>query len=184
MNQDLLDMANSHSREFKFQYLVAASFLENNTIIAWFNNQAYHTAALTLSLVHNALVKDFFGSDHSIAVTNAPFKFIPKTDDNPEFENIDTFGFMFSLVVGSIWSVVSASYIAFYIKVKYKLFKLLHSRNAINISRSNFPGKREKRKIHAIRQWCVYGYLLGCIDFMGFIHKCHHHLHSHYHADH
>lgn len=38
------------------RYPVAATFYENNTIIAWYNNFPYHTAPLALNLIMNALI--------------------------------------------------------------------------------------------------------------------------------
>lgn len=119
MESGLLGLAHSQLKEFKFQYLVGAEFLPNKTIIVWFNNQGYHTAALTLNLVHNAIVKNFFDDDYGISITNAPLKFLPKNSTDPDpLENIDTFGFLFSILIGFAMSILSASYITFYIKVR------------------------------------------------------------------
>lgn len=118
MEKDLLSLANSHLKEFKFQYLIGANFFENGTIIAWFNNQAFHTAALALNTLHNAIVKSIIGDDNSISVTNAPFKFLPRNDSISDVvANVDTFGFSFCIVVGLVFTVLSSSYIQFYIKV-------------------------------------------------------------------
>lgn len=37
-------------------YMVGASFSEG-VITAWFNNQGYHTAPLTINLINNAILK-------------------------------------------------------------------------------------------------------------------------------
>lgn len=118
LNVGLLGLAHLRLKEYKFQHLIAASFLQNNTIIAWFNNQGYHTAALALNLVHNAVTKQFFGNDFGISVTNAPMKFVPNndTDSNP-IPSGDYFGYLFSIVIGLEMTMLSASYITFYIKV-------------------------------------------------------------------
>lgn len=118
MQQFLLNMAKTSVKKFKFQYLTAISFSDNGTIIAWFNNQALHSAALALDLVHNAIIKAFCGADHSIHVHNAPLKFLPKNDSTPDiFENIDGFGYIFACLTGLVMSILSASYISYYIKV-------------------------------------------------------------------
>lgn len=118
MQQFLLNMAKTSVKKFKFQYLTAISFNDDSTVIAWFNNQALHSAALALDLVHNAIIKAFCGGDHSIHVHNAPLKFLPKNDSTPDiFENIDGFGYIFASLTGLVMSILSASYISYYIKV-------------------------------------------------------------------
>lgn len=122
MEDGLFGLAHLKLKEFKFQYVVGAEFLSNKTIIAWFNNQGYHTAALTLNLVHNAIVKSFFDEDYGISVTNAPLKFLPKNGTNAEIvQTIDTFGYLFCTLIGFAMSILSSSYITFYIKVRSKL---------------------------------------------------------------
>lgn len=119
----LLAIAKTSLREYNFQYLTAASIASNGTIIAWFNNQAIHSATLALDLVHNAVIKWLIGDDHSIRVSNAPLKFLPSNDTtSPDISNVDTFGFSFAIAFGLIMAVLSASYIAFYIKVGHITF--------------------------------------------------------------
>lgn len=119
MQTNLLNLAQTSLKKYKFQYLTAISFNRSDTIIAWFNNQALHTASLALDLVHNAMMKTFCGDDHSIHVTNAPLKFQPKNDTTPDpFENIDGFGYLFASAAAIVMAILSASYIAFYIKVR------------------------------------------------------------------
>lgn len=117
MEAALLGLAQTALKEFKFQYLTAISFLRNGTIVAWFNNQAIHSAPLALSLVHNAILKTL-SDDFSIHVTNAPLKFLPKNDTTPDIlDDIDGFGFFFAMTTSIVLSVLLATYISFYIKV-------------------------------------------------------------------
>lgn len=114
----LLHIANASMQEFRVQYLTAASFLKNGSIIAWFNNQALHSASLALDLVHNAIIKTFFGEDHNIRVANAPLHFLPINSTTPNMpQGADSFGYSFTIIIGVIMSVLSASYISYYIKV-------------------------------------------------------------------
>ncbi|XP_043856125.1 phospholipid-transporting ATPase ABCA3-like [Dromiciops gliroides] len=60
---------------FDEQFIMAMSLqdVENQTVITTlFNNQAYHSAPMALSMVDNILYKWFFGSGASITVTNNP----------------------------------------------------------------------------------------------------------------
>ncbi|XP_074138830.1 phospholipid-transporting ATPase ABCA3-like isoform X3 [Sminthopsis crassicaudata] len=71
----LILMATEQSDTFDENYLMAMSFHEEGerTIItALFNNQAYHSAPMALSVADNIVYKLFFGSRASITVTNDP----------------------------------------------------------------------------------------------------------------
>lgn len=116
----ILSLGNQSIQQLNFQYLAAASALSNNTIIAWFNNQFYHTASLALNLVHNAIVRALIDSEHSIHVTNAPLNFLTPANSTSEDELVTSvFGFSLSFAMGIAMPFVSASYIMFYIQVQY-----------------------------------------------------------------
>ncbi|XP_051845492.1 phospholipid-transporting ATPase ABCA3-like [Antechinus flavipes] len=71
----LILMATEESDTFDENYLVAMSFHdegERTVITALFNNQAYHSAPMALSVADNIVYKLFFGSRASITVTNDP----------------------------------------------------------------------------------------------------------------
>lgn len=127
ITETLLKLATTSMAAYRVQYLTAASFINNGTIIAWFNNQALHSASLALDLVHNAIIKASFGSDHNIHVTNAPLAFMTKNDSTPSNmpESNDYFGESFTAVIGIIMSVLSASYISYYIKVRMGWYSII-----------------------------------------------------------
>ncbi|XP_076998238.1 ATP-binding cassette sub-family A member 17-like isoform X4 [Tamandua tetradactyla] len=71
----LLKKAEEEPESFDAQYIVAVTFedVKNHTIVtALFNNQAYHSPALALTLVDNFLLKLLSGADASITVWNHP----------------------------------------------------------------------------------------------------------------
>lgn len=109
------ETARSSFKEYLFQYLVAAS-VSNETIIAWYNGQPLHSAALSLDLVHNALIKMVFGDSYSIHVTNKPFPFLPENNTIPVY-HYDSFGGSFPIVIGIILLMISSSYVTYHIKV-------------------------------------------------------------------
>lgn len=118
MQKTLLNIAQTSMKQYYFQYLTAASVLENQTIIAWFNGQAIHSASLALDLVHNALIKMAAGIDYGIHVINKPLPFLPNNDTTiPEVPDIDSFGYFFAITIGIVMTVLSASYIGYHIKV-------------------------------------------------------------------
>lgn len=118
MEQTLLQIAQQSMKQYYFQYLTAASVLQNQTIVAWFNGQAMHSATLALDLVHNALIKITAGVDYGIRVANKPLPFLPNNDTTvSEAPDMDSFGYSFAITIGILMSVLSASYIGFYIRV-------------------------------------------------------------------
>lgn len=71
----LLKKAKEDPEDFDKLYVVAASFedVNNRTIVkALFNNQAYHSPGLALTLVDNFLFKLISGASASITTTNYP----------------------------------------------------------------------------------------------------------------
>uniref|UniRef100_A0A8C9PSB4 ABC transporter domain-containing protein n=1 Tax=Spermophilus dauricus TaxID=99837 RepID=A0A8C9PSB4_SPEDA len=71
----LLKKAEVEPEDFNRLYVVAASFedVDNHTIVrGLFNNQAYHSPALALTLVDNYLFKLLSGARASITVSNHP----------------------------------------------------------------------------------------------------------------
>lgn len=117
----LLNVANQSLETFNYQYLTAASALGNGTILAWFNNQFYHTASLALDLVHNAIIRAIINPAYSIHVVNAPFDFLIQPNSTQEDDaKISAFGITLTFTVSIALSMVSSSYIMFYIQVKKK----------------------------------------------------------------
>lgn len=118
MQKTLLNIAQASMKEYYFQYLTAATVLQNQTIVAWFNGQAMHSASLALDLVHNAFIKSLAGTDYGIHVVNKPLPFLPSNDTTmPEVPDIDSFGYSFAMTIGVVMSVLSATYIGYHIKV-------------------------------------------------------------------
>lgn len=118
----LLKIANETLPSYRFHYLTAAEFNQNETI-AWFNGVALHSAPLSLNLVHNAMVKSSLGHDHSICLTNKPFPLESAQDkfdsDSQEVTNImrELFGLLFAVFIYIAMSIHSARFITFYIEV-------------------------------------------------------------------
>lgn len=51
LNEYAISMSNVN-----LNFMVGTTF-ENNAIIAWFNNQAFHTVPLTVNLINNAILR-------------------------------------------------------------------------------------------------------------------------------
>lgn len=111
----IMGISETSYKEYAFQHLAAANDFPNNTIIAWYNGQPLHAAALSLDLVHNALIKTMLGSDYGIHVTNQPLPYTPEKKSN--IYHYDNFESTFSYIIGIMMSVYSASYVTYLIKV-------------------------------------------------------------------
>lgn len=119
MDSTILEIGRTSIREYLFQYLAAATVSKTEmkeTIVAWYSGQPLHTAALSLDLVHNALIKSMLGNDYGIRVTNQPLSYKPD-DKKTDYIYHDNFGETFAYVIGIMMAVYSASYVTFLIKV-------------------------------------------------------------------
>lgn len=68
------------AHELHTRYLIGVSFLQENNgsneteIVAWFNNNGYHTAPVTLNLAYNVVLKNLCPKC-SITVSNKPLPY-------------------------------------------------------------------------------------------------------------
>lgn len=113
-----LKIASTHLTAAHSTYLVAASRTESgNQLIAWFNNQPFHTAPLSLNLLHNAMVRSFLGPDHGIRVVNKPLPAPLDEQISTTSSSTGNMGFILGVNITSTISLLSGVYISFYIKV-------------------------------------------------------------------
>lgn len=117
----LLNLGRKFLVRINSQYLAAASFETINgseTIVAWFNNQPFHTAPLAVNLVNNAVVRAALGSDHSIRIINKPVPFTIESQMKM-LEAGNNIGFQLASNVGFAMAFVAAFYVLYYVKVCY-----------------------------------------------------------------
>lgn len=125
MQNYYLELAKTILVRLNRQYLTGASIgtMNNDTIIAWFNNQPFHTAPLAVNLAHNAIVRAMISNQHSIRVTNEPIPF--SIDSRMLMLNAgNNIGFQLASNVGFAMAFVGAFYIMFYVKVSLNLLKI------------------------------------------------------------
>lgn len=106
------------------QYIVGATIKDANLLTAWFNNQALHSAPLTVGLLHNAVIKTHLGEDFNVAVTNAPMPFTADTRLLMVQLGLNL-GFQLAINVGFAFAFVTAFYIMAYVKERETRSKLL-----------------------------------------------------------
>ena len=76
VNDYLLEQGNADRNKYSYHHFVAAEFRSlprgGISAIAFYNNEAFHTSAISLSLVDNALLQYYAGPGYSIETTNHP----------------------------------------------------------------------------------------------------------------
>ena len=75
VSSSLQDAMTPSSYKYTYGYMVAAQFDHNNDTdevraVAFYNYEAYHTTAISLSLVDNTLLQHFVGANYSIETQN------------------------------------------------------------------------------------------------------------------
>lgn len=103
------------------RYLSGATIRNSGQIIAHFNNQPMHSAPLSLSLVHNAVIRAHLGIDHSITVFNQPLPY--SAHSRMKLLQLGgTMGFQLAVNVGFAMAFVASFYVLSYIKVGLQSF--------------------------------------------------------------
>lgn len=98
------------------QYLFGASITGPNNIIAWFNNQPYHTLPISLGLTHNVVIRLHLGDEYSINAINAPLPYSLETRLRL-LQLGETLGFQLPINIGFGMGFVAAFYVLSYIRV-------------------------------------------------------------------
>lgn len=111
MESSLIQIAEKSLAKYRFQFIAGASVFENGTLVAWFNNQAFHSASLALDLLHNAIINTAIGDSYNIKVANAPRNYTKKVENTHEVET------ELALFFDFVMPILSTLYILFYIKV-------------------------------------------------------------------
>lgn len=115
-------------------YLAGMSFNQNvQKIIAWYNNQPYHTMPLSLYLTHNAMVKSMLGQEHSIHVSNYPLPF--QVESTIDMSNASyRIGFQLATNLSFAMSFIATFYILFLIKERVSNAKHLQMVSGVNVA--------------------------------------------------
>ncbi|KAI4463143.1 atp-binding cassette transporter subfamily a abca [Holotrichia oblita] len=74
MNDYLLKKTSESMDQVRTRFIIGAAFFGNNTIVAWFNDQPYHSPPLALQYVYNSILKEKVGPDYNIEFGNYPFR--------------------------------------------------------------------------------------------------------------
>ncbi|KAJ6632964.1 Phospholipid-transporting ATPase ABCA3, partial [Pseudolycoriella hygida] len=114
------------------KYLVGATITNADQITAWFNNQPFHAAPLSVSLAHNAVIRAHLGTDHGITVYNEPLPY--SVDSRITFlHSGGTMGFQIAVNTGFAMAFVASFYVVSYIKERMVRSKLLQFVSGANV---------------------------------------------------
>lgn len=133
IQEHFLELAKSILVRLNSQYLAGISINNNSEIIGWFNNQPFHTTALSLNLLHNAMVKSTLGTDYSIKVTNSPLPFRVESTMSMLMAG-NNMGFQLATNISFSMAFVSSFYLMFYIRERVSKAKLLQFVSGLNVS--------------------------------------------------
>ncbi|XP_055529126.1 phospholipid-transporting ATPase ABCA1-like [Wyeomyia smithii] len=117
--------------EVNRHFVIGATILDENCT-AWFNNEALHSPAISLSVMHNALLRTFTQANiFRIDVTNHP---LPYTDETrlQMSRAHNNLGFQLAYNTGFGMSFVSGFYVIFYIRERVTKAKLLQMVCGVN----------------------------------------------------
>ncbi|XP_055298016.1 phospholipid-transporting ATPase ABCA3-like isoform X5 [Sitodiplosis mosellana] len=133
IQEHFLKLAKSILVRLNSQYLAGMSINNNSDIIGWFNNQPFHTTALSINLIHNAMIKTTLGDDYSIEVTNSPLPFRVESTMSMLMSG-QNMGFQLASNISFAMAFVSSFYLMFYIKERVSKAKLLQFVSGLNVS--------------------------------------------------
>lgn len=133
IEQHYLELAKTMLVRLNDRYLAGLSLVNDTQIVAWFNNQPLHTTALSLTLIHNAMIKSTLGTDYSVHVTNFPLPFRIESTISL-LMMAQNMGFQLATNISFAMAFVSSFYIMFYIKERVSKAKLLQYVSGLNVS--------------------------------------------------
>lgn len=133
IEKHFLELAKTILVRLNGRYLAGLSLVNDTQIVAWFNNQPFHTTALSLTLIHNAMIQSTLGSDYSVRVTNFPLPFRIESTMSL-LMMAQNMGFQLAANISFSMSFVSSFYLMFYIKERVSKAKLLQYVSGLNRS--------------------------------------------------
>lgn len=113
------------------RYLYGVTISRPNFTV-WYSNQPYHASPISLSLLHNAILRTVAGRDCSISVSNKPLAY--RTESRMMMLQAgNNLGFQLSFNVGFAMAFVASFFIIGYIKERITKAKLLQFVSGVNV---------------------------------------------------
>lgn len=102
---------------FNKRDLIAATFQKQNdkvNVTAWFNNQAYHSIAVSLAAADNAILRAALGSNYTLTTVNHPLPRTAKESANDLQRNGVGFNVAFNILFGMAF--LASSFVVFLVQ--------------------------------------------------------------------
>ncbi|KAF2894182.1 hypothetical protein ILUMI_11989 [Ignelater luminosus] len=117
----------------RMRYIVGASFQENNTIIALFNGEPYHSKPLSLQMALNSVLKKEVSTNHNLEFTLHPLPYSSKTRLK-ELESTVNNGFIITMNLSFALALVSSFYVMFYVRERVNNVKHLQFVSGVRVT--------------------------------------------------
>ncbi|XP_055306584.1 phospholipid-transporting ATPase ABCA3-like [Sitodiplosis mosellana] len=125
-----LEKAKTNLPEVNSRYLAGMSIGENCEILAWFIGKRFDTSALSLSLMHNAMVKTALGINHNIQVTDFP---VARRNGSRTIYQMPKLFEPLVTILSFGMAFVSCFYIIFHIRERVTKAKLLQMVSGVSV---------------------------------------------------
>lgn len=132
MQEHFLRLGNQIRVRTNTRNLLGLSF-ENNSFVAWFNGQPFHTSPLSLNLLQNAILRSEISDDYSIQVSNWPIPYRPESKTLLTMTG-DDIGSQLATNLSFVMAFTSALYVMFYIRERATKTKLLQFISGVDTS--------------------------------------------------
>ncbi|KAK4876911.1 hypothetical protein RN001_009417 [Aquatica leii] len=132
LSEYMFNKTDTDKTTVRLRYIAGATFKKNNLIIAWFNNEPYHSPPLTLQLVMNSILQKEVSNEHYIQIRNHPLKFTINT----KLTNLlrgRNMGFQIAFNIGFSMAFVSSFYIMFYVRERVTKSKHLQFVSGVKV---------------------------------------------------
>lgn len=131
MDEHFLELGNAIRIRSNTRYLVGLGF-KDDIVVAYFNNQLYHTAPLSLNQAYNAVLKGkISGCAGSITIENWPLPFGPEARVQLTYRYTGL-GNQFATNITFAMGFIIAFHVMFYIQERVSKMKLLQFIAGVN----------------------------------------------------
>lgn len=128
---EILEQYERSMSETNLNFMVGVS-ISDEGIRAWFNNQGFHTAPLTINTINNAILRSFpENAARAINLVNRPLPFTHSTRMT-QLNAGNDLGFNLAFNAGFGMAFVTAMFVMFYIKERMTRAKLLQFVSGVN----------------------------------------------------
>ncbi len=135
----LTDIGKENMDSYNRDYMIAAGFTapsgnSSSQIVGFFNNQVFHSVAISLNAVSNAILQHFTSSSYTLHATNHP---LPKSDNfkaSDDLMNAAMITFIVTLQIQFGMAFLTATFVVFLIKEKTSKSKHIQFVSGVHVA--------------------------------------------------